>query len=172
MIFMDERPRRADGTFTREIVAPVRDRLYARGVRTETGCLEWTGFRNRAGYGQITVPGPPKKRARLVHRVAYELEFGLIPDGMSILHSCDNPPCFEVAHLRPGTLAENNREMAERGRASRGESHHSATITVETVREIKERIERGDSLKGISRALSVKYQTILNIKHGSAWRWV
>ena len=168
---MNER-RRPNGTFTHEIVAPVRDRLYARGVRTESGCLEWTGYRNPQGYGNIMIPGPPKKRSRLVHRVAYELEFGPIPEGMSLLHSCDNPPCFEVKHLHPGTLADNNREMAERGRAARGEAHHWAVITEDCAREIKRRIKSGQSLASIGREVGVPYHTVLNIKHGGAWRWV
>jgi len=100
------------------------------------------------------------------------LEVGQIPDGMSLLHSCDNPACFEVSHLHPGTLTDNNREMAERGRASRGESHYRALITEECAREIKRRINAGQSLASIAREVGVPYSTVLNIRHGSAWRWV
>lgn len=35
-----------------------------------------------------------------------------------ILHACDNPPCYAIAHLSVGTIASNNRDMLLKGRAS------------------------------------------------------
>jgi len=52
-----------------------------------------------------------------VHRVAWELTSGPIPDGMQVLHACDNPPCFNPEHLFLGTRSDNMVDMVSKGRA-------------------------------------------------------
>src|SRR6266545_2403863 len=58
----------------------------------ERPCKEWTGARSEKGYGVRRYKG----KARRVHRVAWEEQNGSIPDGMLVLHHCDNPPCYEI----------------------------------------------------------------------------
>jgi len=79
-------------------------------------CLVWTGATNDKGYGQRRVDG----RVQYVHRLAWEEEHGPIPDGMKVLHHCDNPPCYEVTHLFLGTTADNQADMAAKGRSTKG----------------------------------------------------
>jgi hypothetical protein len=50
------------------------------------------------------------------HRFSFEIHHGAIPDGLDVLHSCDNKPCVNPAHLRAGTPSENMREAYARGR--------------------------------------------------------
>lgn len=50
------------------------------------------------------------------YRVSYEAFVGPIPDGVMILHSCDNDLCVNPDHLRPGTHAENMEDMRRRNR--------------------------------------------------------
>ncbi|MFB9187253.1 HNH endonuclease signature motif containing protein [Dactylosporangium sucinum] len=58
-----------------------------------------------------------KVKLLLAHRVAWEVANGQpIPDGLQVLHSCDNPPCCNPAHLSIGTQAENMQQMVARGR--------------------------------------------------------
>ncbi len=59
-------------------------------------------------------------RTLQAHRVAYELGKGPIPDGLIILHSCDNPPCVNPAHLTAGTHQQNAQERDARGKGNRG----------------------------------------------------
>ena len=85
-------------------------RLNSRLVAApDTACRLWTGCTNSRGYGVISDSG---KRA-LVHRVAWQLENGPIPDGMTIDHvwdrGCRYKTCALVAHLEPVTIGENNR---------------------------------------------------------------
>ena len=78
-----------------------------------TACWEWTGARNRGGYGI--------KGRRLAHRLAWSEANGRpVPDGMLVLHSCDNPPCVNPAHLRIGTVADNAADRVARNRSWRG----------------------------------------------------
>lgn len=62
------------------------------------------------------------RRLSQAHRLAWELAGREYPDGKPfLLHSCDNPPCCNIDHLRPGTDAENRQDMARRERGNKGE---------------------------------------------------
>ncbi|MEU3432348.1 HNH endonuclease signature motif containing protein [Streptomyces sp. NPDC006863] len=74
----------------------------------EHGCWLWTGPRDRKGYGRWG--------KKLAHRHSWQEANGPIPEGMWILHHCDNPPCVNPAHLYPGTVVENVRDAVIRGR--------------------------------------------------------
>lgn len=77
-----------------------------------SGCIEWQRQRDHLGYGRVRF----QSRNALAHRVAYILFRGAIPDGMDILHSCDNRACVNVDHLRPGTHQDNMRDIKDRAR--------------------------------------------------------
>jgi hypothetical protein len=64
------------------------------------GCIEWTGNRNSIGYGIANVD----KKMRLIHRYVWELENGLIPEGMVVHHKCRNRVCVNIEHLELMTL--------------------------------------------------------------------
>lgn len=81
-------------------------------VRQNGECLEWTGWTNNWGYGLIRIA----YKVRLTHKVAYELKKGEIPDGMLVLHTCDNPPCLYEGHLFTGTQSDNMKDMHSKGR--------------------------------------------------------
>jgi hypothetical protein len=80
-------------------------------------CWPWTAAVNheRGGYGQFKIGLPEKKTIR-TNRMAWILARGDIPDGLHVLHQCDNPPCCNPAHLFLGTIQDNNRDMAAKGR--------------------------------------------------------
>lgn len=100
-----------------------------------TGCIVWTGSTVARGYGNIRIDGTMQR----THRVAYKIYIGDIPDGMSVLHRCDNPPCINPNHLFVGTTQDNSDDMLSKGRGvfMRGEQHGCAKLTRKTVRQIK-----------------------------------
>jgi len=83
-------------------------------------CIEWPNARNDRGYGTRWARTPEGRRKVYVHRWVWAQVNGPIPPGMEIMHTCDNPPCFRLAHLRIGTRRDNARDMVQKGRGRRG----------------------------------------------------
>lgn len=107
------------------------------GQEAPEACWEWDGRRNEKGYGTLSFAG----RFARAHRVAWELTYGPIPDGMVICHRCDNPPCCNPAHLFLGTQLENIADREAKGRGSVPPSR--AKFTAGQVRQIRAEYERG-----------------------------
>jgi len=87
---------------------------------SDVPCKEWPRYRDRKGYG---IKRFGKRGKQRVHRLAWEETHGPIPEGMHVLHHCDNPPCYEVEHLFLGTNTDNMRDKAAKGR------HHNQQKT-------------------------------------------
>ena len=75
-------------------------------------CIEWPGRLQTGGYGQVKRGG----RHVLVHRLEWALANGPIPTGLCVLHRCDNPRCYNLAHLFLGTQGDNVRDCIAKGR--------------------------------------------------------
>jgi hypothetical protein len=90
------------------------ERLWARiDRRGDDECWEWTRARSARGYGQLWTG----ERVEYAHRLVAALTAGAIPTGLYVLHTCDNPPCCNPAHLVFGTQADNLADMAAKGRS-------------------------------------------------------
>jgi hypothetical protein len=98
-----------------------------------TPCLEWMACRDRDGYGQFRIAGKQYK----AHRAAWLLANGQVPEGLCVLHRCDNPGCVRLDHLFLGTSADNIADRDAKGRQSQGDAHYA--------RKHPEWLARGDA---------------------------
>ena len=92
------------------------------------GCREWTGKRARNGYGHVGW----RRLSMGAHRLAWILTHGPIPDGLWVLHHCDNPPCCEPTHLFLGTAADNSADCEAKGRHPHKGVNNGRTFSAET----------------------------------------
>ena len=137
-------------------------------------CINYQGTLNHRGYG---VFGALKhhRSNRVIRQIMAAIHGWDALEGKSVLHSCDNPSCVNVAHLRIGTQAENRQDAVDRGRMrnARGEAQASAKLTEHAVRWIRSLYDTGDyTLAELGEMFGVRYQTIRQVVSRVTWRHV
>lgn len=150
------------------------------GDATETGCRVWRGAPDRDGYGEFRMGGENHR----AHRLAWEIRHGSIPDGLWVLHSCDNRPCVNPHHLFLGTVVENNADRHAKGRTPsgdrswsrlhpetllRGEEAPGARLMADQVLEIRARAAAGETKASIARAFGVSDVLVGLIVRRDTW---
>jgi len=154
----------------------VEERFWSKVDRSAgpEGCWLWTGSGDPKGYGTFWHDG----RTRKAHRASWLLFKGGIPEGIWVLHRCDNPPCVNPAHLWLGTNADNVADMMRKGRdrhplgvgpkrPARGAANGRAKLTEASVLAI---LADGRSHYRIAADYGVTHGVIWRIKRGERWR--
>jgi len=137
-------------------------------VRSESGCWAWLGATNDCGYGQIS--------GWYAHRLSYEIHKGPIPEGLWVLHRCDNPPCSNPDHLFLGTAADNSADASRKGRLDGkpnqrcGEEVKSSKLVSEQVLEIRTLADAGADLGELARRYSVSKDNVWLIARRKSWK--
>ena len=89
---------------------------FTKKVSITDGCWEWQAYRWPDGYGSFWYNG----RNWRAHHISYMIHTGkTIPDGMVIMHTCNNKSCVNPEHLLLGTYSENIRQAYADGLRSR-----------------------------------------------------
>jgi len=130
-------------------------------------CWPWTGYLYKTGYGGTEFSGKPI----YAHRLAWIVHYGPITGSLEVLHSCDNPPCCNHAHLFLGTQLDNIADMNAKGRGAappihRGEANPKATLTDAQVAELR-LLAAGGNLKqrDLAARFGVSQSTVCRLIH-------
>lgn len=83
-------------------------------IGLEDECWCWTGSKSSTGYGNISTK--KNKSPINAHRLSYTINKGKIPDGMVVMHTCDNKLCVNPNHLVIGTKKDNSNDMMAKNR--------------------------------------------------------
>jgi hypothetical protein len=119
-------------------------------------------------YGRFGI-GPEVFKA---HRVAYELVVGPIPQGLWVLHKCDNPRCVRPSHLFLGNHATNMADVAAKKRAPHGTNHQYAKLTNADVKSIRKMRTQGVKNKDIAKYFGICEATASTTARCLAWTHV
>lgn len=152
--------------------------------RPELGpCWVWTGSlgprKSSCHYGTTMV----KRKTVRAHRVSWCLANGDVPDGLCVLHHCDNTRCVRPSHLFLGTPTDNMMDKCAKGRQSRGkdvaaknpakgEHNGFARLTVEQVEGILRDRAAGLRLEDIAKKVNVTTTQVSRICRRVYWRHV
>lgn len=154
---------------------PLSKRLWDRVSVTQNPgeCWEWAGSVNKkTGYGQISESGD-KRKMLLVHRVAYILTYGEIPNGLFVLHSCDNKKCCNPKHLFLGTQQDNMTDKVSKGRQVKGEQRSGHKLTEDLVRYIRRKYAAGGiSQQELAKELNVTKTAIRGVVRRKTWKHI
>ena len=120
-------------------------------------CLVFNGARTQDGYGHRWYKG----KVEYTHRIAWIETNGQIPNGLCVLHKCDNRPCFEITHLFLGTRADNMIDKTKKGRGK----NPNQRISNEQALEIRKRFSNGENKISLSKCFGVSVKNIYAIIH-------
>jgi hypothetical protein len=101
----------------KEVGAPYKDilsRFWAKVDKSED-CWEWIGQKHSNGYGLLQCRSRKNRKMIKAHRLSYELHNGPIPEGLLVLHKCDNKLCVNPDHLELGNYSKNLKDAYDRG---------------------------------------------------------
>jgi hypothetical protein len=137
-------------------------------------CWPWQASKCNYGYGQLEVNGRPMRSNRLT----YELTHGSIPDELEALHTCNNPPCCNPAHIYAGTQTDNMQDAKKAGRLHKfalkpGTAYPRAKLDDDKVRFIRSAYAAGTvTLKQLGMQFNVTEQMIWLVVHRKKWQHV
>lgn len=142
------------------------DKLWT--VNHTNNCWEWEGALGAGGYG-VAWSG---QKNTYVHRTSWAQHNGPIPDGLFVLHKCDNRRCVNPEHLFLGTHQDNKADEVAKNRHNHSEHHGRAKLTANDVRYIRSELSAGRSRVSLAKQFNVTTAAIRHIDYGTNWKHV
>ncbi len=136
----------------------------------------WLGCKGAKGYGHFF--NGHGRRIERAHRLSWEFTYGPIPEGLHVLHHCDNPGCVNPNHLFLGSNADNVADSVKKGRRAnqRGEKNGRAKLSEVDVNAIRSAYSKG-FIAGVEMTevrlgimFGVHNAQIGKIVNGKAWK--
>jgi len=165
-----------------KLKAPFVERFWEKVQKTDS-CWMWTASKRYKGYGAFIWKD---KDGRIIqgraHRFSWTIHKGDIPEGIFVLHHCDQPACVNPEHLFLGTNQDNVNDKMKKGRHvkaetygpgkyKRGKDHHRTKLTSDTILRI-----RNDypslSFSRIAKKYSISISHAYAIVKRKAWKHV
>jgi len=150
---------------TPKVIARFWSKVDARGG--PDACWAWIGAKDRAGYGRLR--SQRNQGDFIAHRLSWEFHRGGIPNGLWVLHHCDNPPCVNPAHLFLGTCADNIADRNAKGRTAAGSRVAQSKLLEGEVEDIRAALGRKELRRVIAARFGVSPGTIDCIAAGRTW---
>lgn len=93
---------------------PLKTRIVNHSYISDNDCWIWTGAKNKwsGNRGKIKI----NKRWTSAPRGSWLAFRGDIPEGMWVLHDCDNPECVNPDHLYLGDCSKNQQDRFRRSK--------------------------------------------------------
>ncbi len=164
------------------VTSKLRTRFFSKIKRTDHygrfyrhgECWRWLGATGRGGYGNLAFTLSKAKHGLRVnlpvraHVAAYQILVGPIPPGHHVLHTCDNPPCCNPAHLFTGTQTDNVRDAILKGRQP--DTRSLNFVDAEDIRSIYKPYDRRFGTRALGRLYGVSFQLVSMIVRGKLYR--
>ena len=150
---------------TKDVSRPVLDDRFWSKVEKSVDCWPWKAHKGPGGYGVFFYGG----KNRRAQRVIYEATIGPIPAGMHVCHHCDNCACVNPSHLFLGTNADNRRDMVNKKRHPRRETHGRAKLDSGQVGAIRQ-LRGFYSCRALGKMFGVCATQISRIQTHQRWR--
>lgn len=125
-------------------------------------CWPWVAGRDKDGYGKMFFD----RRHMRTHRVSFIIANGSIDATLVVMHSCDNPPCCNPAHLSLGTIADNDRDRDNK------EKTGNAKLSHDEVRLARKWLAAGAHYTEVAAIFGVSPTTAVGLKNGTNYRHV
>ncbi len=153
---------------------PIAPRFWSKvDIRGEDECWDWKGqilHDKYVAYGKFYLNG----KKVLAHRVAWELTYGEIPDGLCVLHKCDRGICCNPKHHFLGTRVDNAADRDAKGRGNGGGKPGMgcghAKLTDSDVKEIRLLASQGMSQSTIARKFDITQGNVSCIVLRKSWK--
>lgn len=140
-------------------------RRFEKFAEKKEGCWDWRGSFCR-GYGNFSSRG----KYLSAHRASWIIHCGRIPQGMCVLHKCDNKSCTNPKHLFLGTLSDNARDMFRKNRQGHHTFKRKIKLSNKHISEIKKLIGFGCRSLGIAEVYKIPPKVVYQIKSGNLYK--
>ena len=146
------------------------DQKFWAKVLLGDGCWEWIGHIHRSGYGRV-MRWAISKDGTWAHRYSWMLANGPIPEGMLVLHKCDNRSCVRPSHLFLGSHADNMADASKKGRM-RNAGKPCAKLKVQDVWAIRKLYLEGARQRDLAKQFGVAQSTVSEVVNNKYWSYV